>query len=296
MSFTSISRASFPLTDVRLTLIHFLLRLRSLDQDELAVYNAVFAAGRAGLWHRSIQGKSNVLKADVERCIKSLEGKKLIKIVHVKSSKKKMYMLYWLQPSVDVTGGAWFTDGVLDSPFIFALSKFLEMHISKKSWYLSETPQSNKQPSKRLKSNAGEPRLPSQKKYLPYPAGYNGYPTVEQLTPEIEKSGITQTRMDHKSVQELLQVLCFDNKLVQNEDGSYRHLKKPDEVLRAYTRIEKNDVATNFEDFKGELGKNGMTEAPCGQCPVFKLCQPGGAVNPENCEYFGPWLQKALGF
>ena len=36
--------------------------------------------------------------------------------------------------------------------------------------------------------------------------------------------------------------------------------------------------------------ENGFTEAPCGRCPVFEICEEGGPVNATTCEYFEDWL------
>jgi DNA-directed RNA polymerase III subunit RPC6 len=32
------------------------------------------------------------------------------------------------------------------------------------------------------------------------------------------------------------------------------------------------------------------TESPCGVCPSFEFCKPGGPVNPQECVYYGDWL------
>lgn len=32
------------------------------------------------------------------------------------------------------------------------------------------------------------------------------------------------------------------------------------------------------------------TESPCGVCPSFDFCKPGGPVNPQECIYYGDWL------
>jgi DNA-directed RNA polymerase III subunit RPC6 len=260
------------------------------------VYNAIYTAGRSGMWLRSIPNKSNVLKAEVDRCLKSLEGKKLIKTIQVKGSKKKMYMLYSLQPSVEITGGAWFTDGMLDVYFIEELARWTERFVSKESWYEVETSRADRDGGKRQKTNKGDVRPVKEKTYLSYPAAYEKYPTVTDVTVAINNSGVTPVRMDENNVRELLQVLCFDNKLVELDNGQYKTLNNPDQVIHGQRKVNLSDGDAKTVDLKNTLGKNGMTEAPCGQCPVFKLCQPGGAVSPESCEYFGPWMQKVLGF
>lgn len=35
---------------------------------------------------------------------------------------------------------------------------------------------------------------------------------------------------------------------------------------------------------------SGLTQAPCGKCPVFDFCSDSGPVNPLNCEYCEEWL------
>lgn len=35
---------------------------------------------------------------------------------------------------------------------------------------------------------------------------------------------------------------------------------------------------------------NGLTEVPCGRCPVFDECEVGGPVSPIGCVYFAEWL------
>lgn len=224
---------------------------------------------------------------------------------NVKFPKRKMYMLAGLAPSEDVTGGAFFTDGELDANFINALAGYIELYVSRKSWY--EVP-AVERPAKRQKTADGgvvTPAAPAEKEkeYLPYPPGYKGYPTVAQITEEINKTGLTPVQMGEDNVAQLLEMLCYDNKLIALNNGqAYRSVKKPN-VAKAEVGLKSagGDAAVAEAAEKqgrdiAALGRNGMTEVPCGQCPVFKLCAPGGAVSPESCEYFDPWLEKALGF
>ena len=39
---------------------------------------------------------------------------------------------------------------------------------------------------------------------------------------------------------------------------------------------------------------NGLTEAPCGRCPVIDLCGKGGAINAASCVYYTEWLEKGM--
>ncbi|KAL2222356.1 putative DNA-directed RNA polymerase III subunit Rpc34 [Thermoascus aurantiacus ATCC 26904] len=279
-------------------------KLQNLSPDESLVYNVIHSTGRSGIWVRAIGTRTNLHKSILDRCLKSLESKNYIKPVrNVKFPKRKMYMLAGLAPSEDVTGGAFFTDGELDANFINALAGFIEVHVSRKSWY--EVPADQQRPAKRQKTADGGVATGEapKKEYLPYPPGYKGYPTVAQITEEINKTGLTPVHMGEESVAQLLEMLCYDNKLVALDGGrAYRSVRKPD-VAKAEVGLRSagGDAAVAEAAEKegrdvSALGRNGMTEVPCGQCPVFKLCAQGGAVSPETCEYFDPWLEKALGF
>ncbi|GAQ46420.1 34-kDa subunit of RNA polymerase III (C) [Aspergillus tubingensis] len=270
-------------------------KLRDLSPDESLVYNVIHSTGRSGIWVRAIGNRTNLHKSILDRCLKSLETKSYIKSVHnVKFPSRKMYMLANLAPSEDVTGGAWFTDGVLDENFINSVAGFIEYSVSRKSWY--EAPSSDGPRNKRMKTADGGVAVKQEgapKEYLPFPAGYQGYPTIPQLTAAVNESGITPVRLGEESITQLLEMLCYDNKLVSLNNGEfYKSVKNPEQVKSQQARKPRTDDS-GIDD---RLVKNGMTEAPCGNCPVFKLCAPGGAVSPESCEYFDPWLEKALGF
>lgn len=259
------------------------------------MYNVIHSTGRSGIWVRAIQTRTNLHKSILDRCLKSLEGKNYIKSVHnVKFPSRKMYMLAGLAPSEDVTGGAWFTDGVLDANFINSVAGYIEYTVSRKSWY--EVPSADGPGKKRLKTGAGSVAVKpesGEKQYLPFPAGYQGYPTASMITAAVNESGITPVRLGEESIVQLLEMLCFDNKLIALKNGEvYKSVKHPEAVKAAQARKPGGEDADEID----YLVRNGMTEAPCGQCPVFRLCAPGGAVSPETCDYFDPWLEKALGF
>ena len=210
-----------------------------------------------------------------------------------------MYMLAHLQPSEDVTGGAWFTDGELDEEFIKILSDFVERYVTDRSWVRTVTEtqvkvepgtgtgaavgKMGKEQAEKARSEALDtpaPQQPPPKKkqaaskqivtHLPFPPGFTGYPTVTDVMDQVNNSGITQIRIKEDSIQQLLDILCFDGRLVAIRDGEhYKSSKRPGAT--------RDNV-------------NGLTQAPCGRCPVFNLCEEGGPVNATNCEYFQSWL------
>lgn len=77
-----------------------------------------------GIWIKDIKFKSNMHIQLVNSSIKNLEKKNLIKAIKsVRNPTKKLYMLFDLEPSADLTGGAWYTDQELDLEFIEELSR-----------------------------------------------------------------------------------------------------------------------------------------------------------------------------
>jgi DNA-directed RNA polymerase III subunit RPC6 len=105
--------------------------------------------------------------------------------------------------------------------------------------------------------------------------------------------------MGESSIAQLLEMLCFDGKLISLRDGAaYRSVKKPNQIsLQRELGLQAASGENNADDHDSlTLGGNGMTEVPCGRCPVFSLCEEGGPVNAENCEYFDNWLKQALSF
>lgn len=141
------------------------------------------------------------------------------------------------------------------------------------------------------------------KQLLPLPAGYVGYPTAREIAEMISAGNITQgTTLTVSDVQQLVDLLVYDGLVepvrIGRKDG-YR-IVRPAVVdpipLTDFMRGGDDDVRELQE--AGEMGapplSNGFTEAPCGKCPVFELCEEGGPVNPGNCVYFRRWLGEDL--
>lgn len=70
------------------------------DLDEKLIYTLIKEAGNKGIWIRDIATKTNVKSVALNKALKSLESKRLIKSVQSvgAASKKKVYMLFDLEP------------------------------------------------------------------------------------------------------------------------------------------------------------------------------------------------------
>ncbi|XP_019525797.2 DNA-directed RNA polymerase III subunit RPC6 [Aedes albopictus] len=105
---------------------------KDIDNEEKIIYNIIEEGGNKGIWIRDIRVKSNLIMTQLNKVLKQLENKKLIKAVKsVNASKKKVYMLYNLEPDRSITGGAWYQDQDFEAEFVDVLNqqclRFLRM-------------------------------------------------------------------------------------------------------------------------------------------------------------------------
>lgn len=333
-----------------------------MNGDESLIYGVIQSSGKAGIWTRNIKTRTSLAQATVTQCLKKLENKNLIKpFKDVKFPSRKMYMLFGLQPTETTTGGAWFTEGVLDDELIRIVGVEIQKYVARGSWHEVSTvksapPDKTDEPQrKRAKSsrprhdgadeassisrtsstfkngtalaaeaNADPANRPLNKKrdsaatglresqsppakrrkeaslksYVPYPAGYVDYPTVTSITSYINDTKLVKIPFTEDAIGQLLEVLAWDDKIIKvnYEPPMYRSPYNVEVVERQSKReyhVLQNEAKLGEckRDFwLEEWERNGMTEAPCGRCPVFDLCEDGGPVNAGNCEYMEKWL------
>lgn len=135
---------------------------------------------------------------------------------------------------------------------------------------------------------------------LPLPAGYNSYPTVREIAELISTSGITNnTTLGIADVQQLVDVLVYDGLVEPVRVGKVRGYRTvraarvdptPLTALMRDHSMDEDMLELQAQDMGAGPMSNGLTEAPCGRCPVFDLCDEGGPVSPGNCVYFQRWL------
>ncbi|EME32664.1 DNA-directed RNA polymerase III subunit RPC6 [Galdieria sulphuraria] len=97
-------------------------KLQGLSTEERLVYSHVEEAGNKGIWTRDLRNISRLQQTQLTKILKNLELKKLVKpFKSVKSKNKKLYMLFDLEPSIDVTGGPWYYNQEFDAEFFDVL-------------------------------------------------------------------------------------------------------------------------------------------------------------------------------
>ncbi|OQR96501.1 DNA-directed RNA polymerase III subunit RPC6 [Achlya hypogyna] len=94
--------------------------------EHRAVLHEIEKAGNKGVWTRDIKSQTNLAEVTIRKIIRVLETRHLVKAVKSISQKnKKLYMLYDLVPSRDITGGPWYNEQEFDHDFIDTLSNFV---------------------------------------------------------------------------------------------------------------------------------------------------------------------------
>ncbi|KAL2141307.1 hypothetical protein VTI28DRAFT_2541 [Corynascus sepedonium] len=148
-------------------------------------------------------------------------------------------------------------------------------------------------------SGGGSATSKSRTVFLPMPAGYKHYPTVAEIAKFIHDTGITNnTTLGEADIQQLVDVLTYDGLVEMVRVGrrrGYRVARAVKQDTVPFHKRQKEREAGNGLDLPLVQGaeplSNGLTEAPCGRCPVFELCEEGGPVSPSNCVYFLQWLE-----
>lgn len=94
------------------------VRFKGLSSEDMLIYQAIKNSGNMGIWTKDMKRETNLQQPQVNKALKNLEGRGLIKGVKcVSNQAKKVYMLAELTPSKEITGGAWYTGQNFDKEF-----------------------------------------------------------------------------------------------------------------------------------------------------------------------------------
>ena len=108
------------------------LKLKHLSSEELLVYQIIEQSNDRGIWTRDIKLRSNLQQPAIAKILKTLESRALIKSVKwVTNKNRKVYMLMEVEPSREITGGAWYTDNEMDEELVHAAKKICLKFVEK---------------------------------------------------------------------------------------------------------------------------------------------------------------------
>ncbi|CAI9725220.1 DNA-directed RNA polymerase III subunit RPC6-like [Octopus vulgaris] len=230
--------------------------VKGSDNQEKVVYQIIKEAGNRGIWIRDIRYQSNLLLTQVNKILKNLESKKLIKAVKsVAASKKKVYMLYELEPDRSVTGGAWYSDQDFESEFVEVLNQQCFKYLNEKAANARETLST-----------------PIMQRNASFASSTDVWKYISEL-------GISKVKLAVEDIETILDTLIYDGKVERSiVAGPCSSSGASGSITKLYRAI------------KPLIQPTGLTRMPCGTCPVFHLCSEDGVISPTSCIYMKEWL------
>lgn len=159
-------------------------KLNGLDAGTRMVYQIIQKADNMGIWTKTIRTQTNIEQQTLNKIFKTLETRKLIKPVKsVNAKSKKLYMLYEITPSKELTGGVWYSDLEFDHEFISELRTFIIKCI------------------RHLNNGKGV--------------------TVKQILEKMIQAKICKVELSTQEVQQLIETLIYDYIVEEVTDNSY---------------------------------------------------------------------------
>lgn len=174
------------------------------------MYRIIEEAGNKGIWIRDIRHKSNLMMTKLNKVLKNLETKKLIKLVKsVSAIKKKVYMLYNLEPDNSVTGGAWYQDQDFEAEFVDVLNQQCYRYLEQRR--------------DEAKAISGGPLLCRNKSYV----------TAKEVHKFISELGISKVQLSISDLETILYTLVLDGKAERTITSDSFYLYRAVECLLA---------------------------------------------------------------
>jgi len=265
-------------------------RLRKLTPDERLLYHHIDQAQTEGIWSKALRLRTNVTQQILTKCLKSLESKELVQsVMSVKFPNRKMYLLAHLQPSEDIAGGPWQSEGDFDAALINIVSGAIAQYVENETcikvpgnwndYTRHDRTAEIAQKKAQVQGVMDIEEAPAVKPYLP-PRDPNVSKVVHRNSPQYPTAASAATWLNSKDIlrnkscreddmEQLLEMMVLDGRLEKISGTSYRTV-----LTAADTKV-----------------YNGFVDAPCGNCPVFDLCGDEGEISARTCVYFGQWLE-----
>ncbi|CAK7356911.1 unnamed protein product [Dovyalis caffra] len=148
---------------------------QSLTDQERKLYDVIRSKQDMGIWTRDMKRETNLPDNVVNKSLKALQAKNLIKeVVNIQNKGRKHYMATEFQPAKELTGGSWYVEGSLDTEFIKILRKFCVDFIAE------------------LK-----------------------VATLEKVTDLIRRNGVFAVDVTQQQVEEIVRTLVLDNEIME---------------------------------------------------------------------------------
>lgn len=264
-------------------------KLRRLTPDERLLYHHIDQVQAEGIWSKALRARTNVTQQVLTKCLKSLESKDLVQsVMSVKFPNRKMYLLKHLQPSEDIAGGPWQSEGDFDTALIDTISSIVAHYVETETcvkvpgnwndYSLHDRTAAIEHKKAEVNAVRDIEEAPPVRPYQP-PRDPNISKLVHRNNPHYPTAVSVAEWLNSKEV--------LKGKTVREDD-----MEQLLEMMVLDGRLEKISP-TDYRTFLTAVDRkvfNGFVDAPCGNCPVFDLCGDEGEISARTCVYFGQWL------
>lgn len=221
-----------------------------LTEHERLLYDVIRSKQDMGMWSRDMKRETNLPDNMVNKSLKSLQAKNLIKeVVNIQNKGKKHFMASEFEPSKEISGGAWYAGGSLDTEFITLVREQCVKHVF------------------RLK-----------------------LATLEGVSDLIRRSGVFAVDLSNQQVEEIMKALVLDNEITELKSNGSGEFASIPTGKTCYKCVSKETSGGEKGGSGGEPKIGALASIPCGVCPRINLCTPDGIISPTTCVYYTKWL------
>jgi len=120
----------------------------------------------------------------------------------------------------------------------------------------------------------------------------SGGVTLEDVCDFVKQSHVD---LGQEEVLQIVNTLVYDGEVDAHDELELDKERDPDDPAGEHGGDVDDDSVENvivvYRPASLPIPKSSaFTAVPCGVCPVFQECAPGGLVSPETCQYMQDWL------
>ncbi|GBN94692.1 DNA-directed RNA polymerase III subunit RPC6, partial [Araneus ventricosus] len=198
------------------------------DNEEKLILEAVKKSGNDGIAPKDIKYATNLPQPQITKILKGMEARRLVKSV-VSSSKKKLFLLYGLEPSHAVTGGTFYSGQEFETEFVDVLGEQCYRYLLQ---------------AKGLAEKLSDPV--SQR--------HASFKSSREICDYINSLKISKVELKLPDIEKILEALIYDDKVEKS--------------VSLTSSSSKGSGSENFyRTIKPLLSSAGLMRMPCGVCP-----------------------------
>ncbi|GFQ98105.1 DNA-directed RNA polymerase III subunit RPC6 [Trichonephila clavata] len=221
------------------------------DVEERLVLEAVTKAGNDGISAKELKFATNLPQPQITKMLKVMEGRRLVKSV-VASNKKKLFMLFGLEPSTGVTGGTFYTGQEFETEFVDVLGEQCYKYLLQ---------------AKGLADKLSDP----------FSRRRASFKSSRDICDYINSLKISKVELKLSDIEKILEALIYDNKIEKS-------------VSLTNSSTGESGSGNFYKISKSLIISAGLMRMPCGVCPVYYDCGKDKPISPSTCVYMKEWL------